>query len=83
MELLLIYQEKIHLIQFGYFSKTKCLNLQENNSVIILSNIAVRFLVTKMISNDWDWNGKSQRTLRIGNFIQDCFYYLYSLRILE
>jgi hypothetical protein len=52
MELLLIYQEKAHLIQFDYFSKSKCLNLQENDLIIILSNTAVTFLVTKMILND-------------------------------
>lgn len=35
MEPLLIYQEKTHLIQFGYFSKSKYLNLQENDLIII------------------------------------------------
>lgn len=70
MELLLIYQEKTHLIQFGYFSKSKYLNLQENDSIIILSNTAVIFLVMKMVSSDSMRLkcGKSQRLVRDGNF---------------
>lgn len=55
MELLLIYQEKTHLIQFCYFSKSKCPNLQENDLIMILSNIAVIFLVLKMISMRLEW----------------------------
>lgn len=63
MELLLIYEEKTHLIQFGYFSKSKYLNLQKNDLMIILSNTAVIFLVMKMISSDCIRLkcGKSQR----------------------
>lgn len=62
MELLLIYEQKIHLIQFGYFSKNKCLNLQKD-LIIILSNTAVVLLVMKMILNDSMGLkcGKSQR----------------------
>lgn len=65
MELLLIYQEKTHLIQFYYFSKSKCLNLQENDLIIILSNTAVIFLALKMISSDSMRLkcGKSQRIM--------------------
>lgn len=87
MELLLIYQEKTHLIQFGYFSKSWCLNLEENDLIIFLSNTAVIFLVTKMISNDSIRLkcGKSQTIVRVGNFIfniiQGCFCYLYILRV--
>lgn len=55
MELLLIYQEKTHLIQFCYFSKSKCPNLQENDLIMILSNTAVIFLVLKMISMRLKW----------------------------
>lgn len=63
MELLLIYQEKTHLIQFSYFSKSKCLNLKENDLIIILSNTAVIFLVMTMILSDFMRRkcGKSQR----------------------
>lgn len=49
MELLLISQEKTHLIQFGYFSKSKYLNLQKNDLIITLSNTVVIFFVMKMI----------------------------------
>lgn len=87
MELLLICQEKTRLIQFGYFSKSKCLNLQENDLIIILSNTAVIFLVTKMVSSDFMRFkcGKSQKVVRAGNFIlkifQGCFCYLHILKV--
>lgn len=63
MELLLISQEKTHLIQFGYFSKSKYLNLQKNDLIITLSNTVVIFFVMKMIVTLWDPNMESPREL--------------------
>ena len=64
-------KKKTHLIQLCYFSKSKCLNLQENDLIIILSDTAILFLVMKMILSDSMRLkcGKSQRIVWVGNFI--------------